>query len=84
MNVKIIDIKSGSVKTMPERYAKILVKARRARWPDSEVKQYIATAVAVDDQVSPEVVAEPVLESASDVTAEPKRRGRKPKAQVEE
>ena len=34
MSVQVVDVKTGKVKTMPERYAKILVKMKRATWPD--------------------------------------------------
>lgn len=33
MNVQVIDVKSGKPKTMSVRYANILVKMKRARWP---------------------------------------------------
>ncbi|MCS8058070.1 hypothetical protein N0406_03545 [Pseudomonas aeruginosa] len=84
MNVKIIDIKSGAVKTMPERYAKILVKAKRARWPEAESKPQGTTVITGTEQVSPVVVVDPDVEPAIDVPNEPKKRGRKPKAQDQE
>jgi len=40
MNVKVIDLKTGQLKTMGKRYAEILVKMRRAKWPDAEPGQY--------------------------------------------
>lgn len=84
MNVKVIDIKSGLVKTMPERYAKILVKAKRARWPEAESQQYSTKVMTAADHITPVVVIEPSCEAAGDTPAEPKKRGRKPKAQAQE
>ncbi len=72
MSVQVVDVKTGKVKTMPERYAKILVKAKRARWPEPAAVVAEAPApVAV-----PEVEAEAPTEEAA-----PKKRGRKPKDQ---
>lgn len=84
MNVKVIDIKSGVVKTMPERYARILVKAKRARWPEDESQQYSTKVMTAADPVTPVVVIEPASETAGDAAAEPKKRGRKPRAQDQE
>ncbi len=39
MSVQVVDIKTGKVKTMPERYAKILVKMKRAAWPEQGEQQ---------------------------------------------
>ncbi|NMZ77371.1 hypothetical protein HBO32_30195 [Pseudomonas nitroreducens] len=84
MNVKVIDIKSGVVKTMPERYAKILVKAKRARWPEAESQQYSTKVMTAADPITPLVVIEPSSEATGDAPSERKKRGRKPKAQAQE
>ena len=34
MNVDVIDIKTGMLKKMPERFAKILVGLKHVRWPE--------------------------------------------------
>ncbi|MCY1289458.1 e3 binding domain protein [compost metagenome] len=34
MSVQVIDVKTGKLKSMPVKYANILVKMKRARWPD--------------------------------------------------
>ncbi|MFG5862716.1 E3 binding domain-containing protein [Metapseudomonas sp. CR1201] len=39
MSVQVIDVKTGKVKTMSERYAQILVKMKRATWPDQGEQQ---------------------------------------------
>lgn len=36
MSVQVIDVKTGKLKSMPVKYANILVKMKRARWPDQE------------------------------------------------
>lgn len=42
MSVQVIDVKTGKLKSMPERDAKILVKMKRATWPDQEEQQQSA------------------------------------------
>lgn len=69
MSVQVVDVKTGKVKTMPEKYAKVLVKAKRARWPEP-------AAPAVESEAP---VAEPAVEV--ELEEAPKKRGRKPKAQ---
>jgi hypothetical protein len=34
MRVAVIDLKTGKSKLMPEKHAKVLVKLKRARWPE--------------------------------------------------
>lgn len=97
MNVQVVDLKTGKLKTMQVKYANILVKMNRARWPDAvgaELSQPIPeaeTAVQVG-LVYPGVLSVPnegtyLLEKserviAPDAEAEaPKKRGRKPKVQ---
>lgn len=36
MSVQVVDVKTGKTKTMSARNANILVKMKRARWPDEE------------------------------------------------
>lgn len=76
MSVQVIDVKTGKLKTMGAKYANILVKMKRARWPEAVV------------EVQPEPAAEPVrevepvqVETPAEVQDEPKKRGRKPKVQ---
>lgn len=75
MSVQVVDVKTGKVKTMPEKYARVLVKTKRARWPDPD-GQVEAAAVG---RVAPVVTA--VAEESAEAKPEaPKKRGRKPKA----
>ncbi|MCY1553576.1 hypothetical protein D9M68_900730 [compost metagenome] len=79
MSVQVIDVKTGKVKTMPEKYAQILLKMKRARWPDQVVE-----VAPVVEPVAPASLETPVLvkpTAAVSEEAEPKKRGRKPKAQ---
>ncbi|WP_028627666.1 E3 binding domain-containing protein [Metapseudomonas resinovorans] len=48
MSVQVIDVKTGQLKSMSERYARILVKMKRARWPDQE-----------GQSIAPEVILPP-------------------------
>ena len=34
MDVDVIDVKTGMLRKMPERFAKVLVKLKRVRWPE--------------------------------------------------
>ena len=34
MDVEVIDVKTGAVRKMPERFAKILVGLKHVRWPE--------------------------------------------------
>lgn len=34
MRVEVIDLKTGKSKFMPDKHAKVLVKLKRARWPE--------------------------------------------------
>ena len=36
MSVQVIDVKTGKLKSMSVKYANILVKMKRARWPDQD------------------------------------------------
>ncbi|MNO31424.1 branched-chain alpha-keto acid dehydrogenase subunit E2 [compost metagenome] len=36
MSVQVIDVKTGKIKTMPKKYADLLVRMKRARWPDQD------------------------------------------------
>lgn len=72
MAVQVIDVKTGKLKSMPERYARILVKAKRARWPEP--------AAVVVEEAAPAAAPEAETEAPSEDAA-PKKRGRKPKAQ---
>lgn len=76
MSVQVIDLKTGKLKSMPVKYANILVKMKRARWPE-EVAE--AAPVPAGEPVR-EVAPEPV-ETPAEVQAAPKKRGRKPKDQ---
>lgn len=97
MSVQVIDVKTGKLKSMPVKYANILVKMNCARWPDAvgaELSQPVPeaeTAVQVD-LVYPGVLSVPkegtyLLEKSERVIAPdaeveaPKKRGRKPKVQ---
>lgn len=53
MNVQVVDAKTGKVKTMSERYAKILVKMKRASWLDQVEQQSV-------DQIPQKPESEPV------------------------
>ncbi|ELE6506803.1 hypothetical protein NRT23_005668 [Pseudomonas aeruginosa] len=76
MNVKVIDIKSGVVKTMPERYAKILVKMKRALWHEEVAKSEEIHILETEEEV--ETKSD---ESPKELPEAPKKRGRKPKVQ---
>ncbi|MCS9316338.1 hypothetical protein N0711_06615 [Pseudomonas aeruginosa] len=76
MNVQVVDLKTGKLKTMQVKYANILVKMKRARWPEEVAK--------VEKIHVPETEKE--VEAESDQSPEelpemPKKRGRKPKVQ---
>lgn len=72
MNVQVIDVKTGKLKVMPEKYARILVRMKRARWPEQEPVVEVSENPVMEENVAvdPEVQTEP-----------PKKRGRKSKAQ---
>lgn len=71
MHVEVIDITSGTRKTMPKRYADILVKLKRARWPDEpELRGTYMTR----DMSAGNPMLEPAL----------KKRGPKPKTDTQE
>lgn len=72
MNVQVIDVKTGQVKTMPKRYANILVKMKRAHWPEVSPDQHKAL-----------ITTEPAAVADEDEPADgaPKKRGRKPNFQ---
>ncbi len=76
MNVQVVDLKTGKLKTMQVKYANILVKMKRACWPEEVAK--------VEKILVPETEKE--VEAESDESPEelpemPKKRGRKPKVQ---
>ncbi|QQE90477.1 hypothetical protein [Azotobacter chroococcum] len=73
MNVQVIDTKTGNLKTMPRRYAEVLVKMKRARWPESNIEQ-----VDDSDQAGRPADLEIDLQAEDDA---PKRRGRKSQIQ---
>lgn len=97
MNVQVVDLKTGKLKTMQVKYANILVKMKRARWPDAvgdDLSKPIPEAeTAVPAGLSyPGILSVPkegtyILEKGErvidhDAAAEaPKKRGRKPKVQ---
>jgi len=72
MSVQVIDLKTGKLKTMPVKYANILVKMKRARWPEQEPVVEVADSPVMEETmaVDPKVQTEPL-----------KKRGRKSKAQ---
>ncbi|KSR43096.1 hypothetical protein APB53_14000 [Pseudomonas aeruginosa] len=76
MSVQVVDLKTGKVKSMPKRFAEILVKIERARWPE-EVAE--AAPVPSGEPIC-EVAVEPV-ETPAEVQVAPKKRSRKPKVQ---
>ena len=75
MNVQVIDVKTGKLKVMPEKYARILVRMKRARWPEQEPLVEVPESPAMEKTivVDPEAQPEPS-----------KKRGRKPKTQDQE
>lgn len=73
MNVQVIDTKTGNLKTMPRRYAEVLVKMKRARWPESNIDQ-------VDDSDQADLPTDLEIDLKAEDNA-PKRRGRKPQIQ---
>ncbi|HEP9860792.1 TPA: hypothetical protein VDW40_001826 [Pseudomonas aeruginosa] len=76
MSVQVIDVKTGKLKSMPVKYANILVNMKRARWPEkvAEVEKIHVP------ETEKEVEAESD-ESPEELPEMPKKRGRKPKAQ---
>lgn len=70
MNVQVVDLKTGKLKTMSERYAKVLVKMKRACWPETQEKE-----VEADNGVQTQDRGDEL-----DADREQKKRGRKPKA----
>ncbi|HHM9405959.1 TPA: hypothetical protein ACRNDO_002557 [Pseudomonas aeruginosa] len=76
MNVKVVDLKTGKLKTMQVKYANILVKMKRARWPEevAEVEKIHVPETEKEVETESGEKAENLLEA-------PKKRGRKPKVQ---
>lgn len=85
MQVDVIYNKTGAVRTMAERYAKVLVKMKLARWPDPVVGQYQTKVMESEDlamEVKEVPEQQPVHEQATE-QPQPQpaiiKRGRKPK-----
>jgi hypothetical protein len=85
MRVEVIDLKTGKSKLMPEKHARVLVKLKRARWPDPVVGQYQTKVMEaekhvmeVDEVPEQKVVEEQPIEQPEQQPAIIKR-GRKPK-----
>jgi len=76
MSVQVIDLKTGKLKTMPVKYANILVKMKRARWPDQPSAAEVAPVEVAEMQPEEESV-----EATAELPETPKKRGRKPKVQ---
>ncbi|WP_349573118.1 hypothetical protein [Azotobacter salinestris] len=81
MNVQVIDLKSGKLKTMGRKYAEVLVKMKRARWPDPPGTEYQAKVLTAADPVATFAVVEESAEEHSEEQPATKKRGRTHKAQ---
>lgn len=78
MSVQVVDVKTGKLKSMSEKYAQILVKMKRARWPEEVVRPVPAEVVQHQGELPP---PPSVVELESQTADAPKKRGRKPKDQ---
>lgn len=81
MNVQVIDTKTGNLKTMPRRYAEVLVKMKRARWPEPPAGQYQTKVLTAAEPVALLAVAEEAAEEHPEEQLATKKRGRNTKAQ---
>ena len=85
MDVEVIDNKTGAVRKMAERFAKILVGLKHVRWPEPVVGQYQTKVMEAGETIM-EVEETPEQQPAQEqATQQPEqqpaiiRRGRKPK-----
>ncbi|MDY1142985.1 hypothetical protein [Pseudomonas aeruginosa] len=76
MSVQVIDVKTGKLKSMPVKHAKILVKMKRARWPEKVAEVEKIHVPETEKEVETESD-----ESPEELPEVPKKRGRKPKVQ---
>ncbi|MFC0710706.1 hypothetical protein [Azorhizophilus paspali] len=81
MNVQVIDLKSGKLKTMGRKYAEVLVKMKRARWPDQPAAQYQTKVLTETEPVVGLAVVEESAEEHLEEQPATKKRGRPHKAQ---
>ncbi|MDA8485155.1 E3 binding domain-containing protein [Pseudomonas resinovorans] len=65
MNVQVIDVKTGKPKFMTQRYADILVKMKRAKWPeDAEPASVPAPAAPPPTLIKVSKTAQALADSA--------------------
>ncbi|EMI4495000.1 TPA: hypothetical protein ACKQDM_005582 [Pseudomonas aeruginosa] len=76
MSVQVIDVKTGKLKSMPVKHANILVKMKRARWPEKVAEVEKIHVPETEKEVETESD-----ESPEELPEVPKKRGRKPKVQ---